>query len=110
MVDVTDADWFAGDVVDFATARGIVNGVPGAGGPEFRGDAPASRAMVAAMLHNLELAPEASSPEGFEDVDASDGTPRPRPGASEGIAEGHGDGSRFGGEESWSPASSWPSS
>ncbi|WP_317298412.1 hypothetical protein [Collinsella tanakaei] len=32
---------------------------------------PASRAMVAAMLHNLELAPEASSPEGFEDVDAS---------------------------------------
>lgn len=71
MVDVTGADWFAGDVVDFATARGIVNGVPGAGGPEFRGDAPASRAMVAAMLHNLELAPEASSPEGFEDVDAS---------------------------------------
>lgn len=67
MVDVTGADWFAGDVVDFATARGIVNGVPGAGGPEFRGDAPASRAMVAAMLHNLELAPEASSPEGFED-------------------------------------------
>ena len=100
MVDVTGADWFAGDVVDFATARGIVNGVPGAGGPEFRGDAPASRAMVAAMLHNLELAPEASSPEGFEDVDASDWYAAAAAwGASEGIVEGHGDGSRFGGEE-----------
>lgn len=100
MADVRDSDWFAGDVVDFATARGIVNGVPGAGGPEFRGDAPASRAMVAAMLHNLELAPEASSPEGFEDVDASDWYAAAAAwGASEGIVEGHGDGSRFGGEE-----------
>lgn len=61
---------------------------------------PASRAMVAAMLHNLELAPEASSPEGFEDVDASDWYAAAAAwGASEGIVEGHGDGSRFGGEE-----------
>ena len=27
MPDVKETDWFAGDVVDFATARGIVNGV-----------------------------------------------------------------------------------
>lgn len=61
---------------------------------------PASRAMVAAMLHNLELVPEASSPEGFEDVDASDWYAAAAAwGASEGIVEGHGDGSRFGGEE-----------
>ncbi len=99
MADVRDSDWFAGDVVDFATACGIVNGVPGAGGPEFRGDASASRAMVAAMLHNLELAPEAFSPDGFEDVDASDWYAAAAAwGASEGIVEGHGDGSRFGGE------------
>lgn len=101
MPDVTESDWFAGPVVDFATARGIVSGVPGAGGAmEFRGDAPASRAMVAAMLHNLELAPVASSPEGFDDVDASDWYAAAAAwGASEGIIEGHGDGSRFGGEE-----------
>ena len=101
MPDVTGSDWFAGPVVDFATARGIVSGVPGAGGAmEFRGDAPASRAMVAAMLHNLELAPAAPSPESFDDVDASDWYAAAAAwGASEGIVEGHGDGSRFGGEE-----------
>ena len=69
MPDVTDADWFAGDVVDFATARGIVNGVDMPDGTkEFQGYGRTSRGMLVAMLHNLELNPEAASDASLPDV------------------------------------------
>ena len=69
MPDVTDADWFAGGVVDFATARGIVNGVEMPdGSKEFQGYDGTSRGMLVAMLHNLELNPEAASAESLPDV------------------------------------------
>lgn len=110
MVDVTGADWFAGDVVDFATARGIVNGVPGAGGPEFRGDAPASRAMVAAMCTTSSSRRRPPRPRASRTSTPPTGTPRPRPGArlrasSRGTATAPGSAAR-----SPSPASSWLSS
>ena len=58
MPDVTDSDWFAGDVVDFATARGIVNGVERPDGSRvFDGYGKTSRGMFVAMLPNLELNP-----------------------------------------------------
>lgn len=73
MPDVEDSDWFAGDVVDFATARGIVNGVPQADGTlEFQGDLGTDRAMFVKMLHNLELNPEAASGESLGDVSDAD--------------------------------------
>lgn len=73
MPDVKDSDWFAGDVVDFATARGIINGVPQADGTfEFQGDAGTSRAMFVMMLHNLELNPAPVSGESLDDVASSD--------------------------------------
>jgi len=69
MPDVTDADWFAGDVVDFATARGIVNGVALPDGSRvFDGYGRTSRGMFVAMLHNLELNPEAASGDSLADV------------------------------------------
>ena len=69
MSDVTDADWFAGDVVDFATARGIVNGVERPDGSRvFDGYGKTSRGMFVAMLHNLELNPEAASEGSLADV------------------------------------------
>ena len=58
MPDVKDSDWFAGDVVDFATARGIVNGVDMPdGSKQFQGYGGTSRGMLVAMLHNLEMNP-----------------------------------------------------
>ena len=69
MPDVTDADWFAGDVVDFATARGIVNGVDMPDGTkQFQGYGRPSRGMFVAMLHNLESNPEAASEGSLADV------------------------------------------
>ena len=73
MPDVKDSDWFVGDVVDFATARGIVNGVPQADGTlEFQGNLGTDRAMFVKMLHNLELNPEAASGESLGDVSDAD--------------------------------------
>lgn len=58
--DIEGWEWFAGDVADFATSRGIVNGVSlPDGSREFRGDAATTRAMFVEMLHNLELDPSA---------------------------------------------------
>ena len=72
MPDVTDADWFAGDVVEFATARGIVNGVDMPDGTkQFQGYGRTSRGMFVAMLHNLESNPEAASEDGLADVPES---------------------------------------
>ena len=69
MPDVKETDWFAGDVVDFATARGIVNGVDMPDGTkEFQGYGRTSRGMFVAMLHNLELNPEAASEDSLADV------------------------------------------
>ena len=69
MPDVKDSDWFAGDVVDFATARGIVNGVALPDGSRvFDGYGKTSRGMFVAMLHNLELNPEAASEDSLADV------------------------------------------
>ena len=71
MPDVADSDWFAGDVVDFATARGIVNGVDMPdGSKQFQGYGGTSRGMLVAMLHNLELNPEAASEDSLADVPA----------------------------------------
>ena len=73
MPDVNDSDWFAGDIVDFATARGIVNGIPLADGTlEFQGNLGTSRGMFVKMLHNLEMNPEASADAGFGDVAETD--------------------------------------
>ena len=72
MPDVKETDWFAGDVVDFATARGIVNGVDMPdGAKQFQGYDKTSRGMLVAMLHNLESNPEASSSESLPDVSAN---------------------------------------
>ena len=72
MPDVKDTDWFAGDVVDFATARGIVNGVERPDGSRvFDGYGKTSRGMFVAMLHNLESNPEAASEDGLADVPES---------------------------------------
>ena len=69
MPDVKDSDWFAGDVVDFATARGIVNGVALPDGSRvFDGYGKTTRGMFVAMLHNLELNPEADSEDSLADV------------------------------------------
>ena len=68
MPDVAESDWFAGDVVAFATARGIVNGVDTPSGKQFRGYDETSRGMLVAMLHNLELNPEAASEGSLADV------------------------------------------
>ena len=69
--DVDDSDWFAAEVVPFATARGILNGVAAPDGSrEFRGGGATSRAMFVAMLSNLELGPEAQSGSSFADVPA----------------------------------------
>lgn len=67
--DVKDSDWFAAEVVPFATARGILNGVAAPDGSrEFKGDGETSRAMFVAMLSNLELGPKAQSGSSFADV------------------------------------------
>ena len=51
MPDVKETDWFAGDVVDFATARGIVNGVDMPDGTkQFQGNADVTREQVAVFL------------------------------------------------------------
>ena len=51
MPDVEETDWFAGDVVDFATARSIVNGVDMPGGTkQFQGEADVTREQVAVFL------------------------------------------------------------
>ena len=72
MPDVKETDWFAGGVVDFATARGIVNGVDMPdGAKQFQGYDKTSRGMLVAMLHNLESNPEASSSESLPDVSAN---------------------------------------
>ena len=69
MPDVKDSDWFAGGVVDFATARGIVNGVERPDGSRvFDGYGKTSRGMFVAMLHNLELNPEAAGDATLPDV------------------------------------------
>ena len=69
MPDVKETDWFVGDVVDFATARGIVNGVALPDGSRvFDGYGRTSRGMFVAMLHNLELNPEAASEGSLADV------------------------------------------
>ena len=69
MPDVKDSDWFAGDVVDFATARGIVNGVNMPDGSRvFDGYGKTTRGMFVAMLHNLELNPEAAGEDSLADV------------------------------------------
>ena len=72
MPDVKDSDWFAGDVVDFATARGIVNGVDMPdGSKQFQGYGGTSRGMLVAMLHNLEMNPGASGNATLPDVPAN---------------------------------------
>ena len=83
MPDVTDADWFAGDVVDFATARGIVNGVALPDGSRvFDGYGRTSRGMFVAMLHNLELNPEAASEGSLPTCPRAPSTPTPPRGRS----------------------------
>ena len=73
MPDVAPDDWFAAEVVPFATARGIVNGVPQAdGGLAFEGDVAADRATFVRMLHNLELNPEAAGEGSLPDVAPTD--------------------------------------
>ncbi|MDO5043102.1 MAG: InlB B-repeat-containing protein [Slackia sp.] len=72
MPDVTGVEWFAGDVVDFATSRGIIDGVSLPDGTrEFRGDEATTRAMFVEMLHNLELSPAAAGGCPLADVPAS---------------------------------------
>lgn len=99
--DVRETDWFALEVVPFATARGIINGVAtGDGTREFRGNQETNRAMFVGMLHNLELAPMASCDSSFEDVAGSDWYALAANWGSEfGIVEGYGDGSVFAGTD-----------
>ena len=99
--DVKGTDWFSGDVVAFASARGIVNGVEMTDGSrEFQGNATTSRGMFVAMLHNLELTPKAQGDSGFNDI-AGDSWFKDAAtwGSHSGIVEGYGDGSVFGGDD-----------
>lgn len=99
--DVAATDWFAREVVGYASARGIVNGVPGPqGATRFQGNTTTSRAMFVGMLANLE---EADFTEGecrFDDVAKGDWFAGAAAWGSEnGIVEGYGDGTRFGGND-----------
>lgn len=99
--DVEHSDWFAPEVIPFASARGIINGVEmGNGERQFRGNATTSRGMFVAMLHNLELAPKAQGNGGFDDI-AGDSWFKDAAswGAQSEIVEGYGDGSLFGGDD-----------
>lgn len=100
-IDVRETDWFAQEVVGYASARGIINGVPGQQGAlRFQGDAPASRAMFVCMLANLEEARPDQSTSAFTDVAQSDWFASGATwGSKNGIVAGYGDGSVFGGED-----------
>ena len=81
--------------VDFASARGLMNGIgdTGAFGPE----AMTSRAMVCAVLSNLEYGPEAAGAPSFSDTAGDAWYAKAVAWASEtGIVHGYGDGSAFG--------------
>ncbi len=100
--DVQETDWFAQEVVGYASARGIINGVPGPQGAlQFQGNAAASRAMFVCMLANLEDARQDQTAAGFTDVSQSDWFANGAAwGSANGIVAGYGDGSVFGGEDS----------
>lgn len=99
--DVRETDWFAQEVVGYASARGIINGVPGERGTlQFQGNAAASRAMFVCMLANLEDARQDQPQSAFTDVAQSDWFANGAAWGSEnGIVAGYGDGSVFGGED-----------
>ena len=99
--DVRQTDWFAKEVVGFASARGIVNGVPGQQGAlQFQGNAAASRAMFVCMLSNLENAGTDQPESPFTDVSQSDWFANGAAwGSANGIVAGYGDGSVFGGND-----------
>lgn len=99
--DVRETDWFAQEVVGYASARGIINGVPGERGAlQFQGNAAASRAMFVCMLANLENARKDQPQSAFTDVAQSDWFANGAAWGSEnGIVAGYGDGSVFGGED-----------
>ena len=99
--DVRETDWFAQEVVGYASARGIINGVPGERGAlQFQGNAAASRAMFVCMLANLEDARQDQPQSAFTDVAQSDWFANGAAWGSEnGIVAGYGDGSVFGGED-----------
>ena len=99
--DVRENDWFAQEVVGYASARGIINGVPGERGAlQFQGNAAASRAMFVCMLANLEDARQDQPASAFTDVAQSDWFANGAAWGSEnGIVAGYGDGSVFGGED-----------
>lgn len=99
--DVRETDWFAQEVIGYASARGIINGVPGERGAlQFQGNAAASRAMFVCMLANLEDAHQDQPQSAFTDVAQSDWFANGAAWGSEnGIVAGYGDGSVFGGED-----------
>lgn len=99
--DVRETDWFAQEVVGYASARGIINGVPGERGAlQFQGNAAASRAMFVCMLANLEDARQDQPQSAFTDVAQSDWFANGAAWGSEnGIVAGYGDDSVFGGED-----------
>lgn len=99
--DVIEEDWFAREVVAFSSARGIVHGVPGSHGTmRFQGNGTASRAMLVAMLSNLEAARPERGDNPFSDVNQDDWfAGAARWGNENGIVAGYGDGSRFGGND-----------
>lgn len=99
--DVRETDWFAQEVIGYASARGIINGVPGERGAlQFQGNAAASRAMFVCMLANLEDAHQDQPQSAFTDVTQSDWFANGAAWGSEnGIVAGYGDGSVFGGED-----------
>lgn len=99
--DVRETDWFAQEVVGYASARGIINGVPGERGAlQFQGNAAASRDMFVCMLANLEDAHQDQPQSAFTDVAQSDWFANGAAWGSEnGIVAGYGDGSVFGGED-----------
>lgn len=99
--DVWETDWFAQEVVGYASARGIINGVPGERGAlQFQGNAAASRAMFVCMLANLEDAHQDQPQSAFTDVAQSDWFANGAAWGSEnGIVAGYGDGSVFGGDD-----------
>lgn len=99
--DVRETDWFAQEVVGYASARGIINGVPGERGAlQFQGNAAASRDMFVCMLANLEDAHQDQPQSAFTDVAQSDRFANGAAWGSEnGIVAGYGDGSVFGGED-----------
>lgn len=86
--DVSGSSW-AGDAIDFVSARGIFSGT---GGGAFSPDSAVTRGMLAVALHSLENNPDYTRGSAFTDVGNTWYTDAVHWVAEQGIISGYGDG------------------